>query len=159
MALHGCCSLSPVCMRPSRRTIPKHRHVNVLTHVALDYIKVQHRLTVLRPTLRKLFHRHGHNTNLQLQLPFSTPVVRFVISYERERRINEGCQRRFDVIELAAFKADTNKGLVLSKRQARTKSSSPFIIKRVIAGFQWSKTFSLQQVSAQSWIGHSWESG
>ena len=28
--------------------------------------KVQHRLTVLQPTLRMLFHRHRHNTNLQL---------------------------------------------------------------------------------------------
>ena len=58
---------------------------------------VQHRLTVWQPTLLMLFrrlrqntffHRHRHNTKLQLQLRIGTPVRRVV--YQRERMGNGG---------------------------------------------------------------------
>ena len=50
-------------------------------HAAHDHFQVQHRLTMLQPTLCTPFHR-SDNTYLRLQLRISTPVARLVIIYQ-----------------------------------------------------------------------------
>ena len=52
------------------------------TTLHITIYKEQHRLTVLKPTLRMLLRRRRHNTNLQLQLRISAPVVKLFVAFE-----------------------------------------------------------------------------